>query len=190
MPRISKEPEERRREILDTAIELFYKKGFSHTSISDIAQKAGISQGLCYRYFPSKEAIADAAVDRYAQMLLDKTTPVLCDPNRTLQEKLRDTPSYLQTDTDDNFYYKLAHASENTAIHDRVVARLSALLVPLVAQQIRLANERGETRIPDPETAAGFCVYGQRGVFLRQDLSQEEKIARITAFLSRLLKVF
>ena len=189
MPHVSKEPEERRREILDTAIELFYKKGFSHTSISDIAQKAGISQGLCYRYFPSKEAIADAAVDRYAQMLLDKTTPVLCAPDRTLREKLRDTPSVLETETDDNFYYKLAHAAENSAVHQQVIARLSALLVPLVAQQIRLANERGETCIADPETAADFCIYGQRGVFLRQDISREEKIARIAAFLGQMLNL-
>ena len=59
-----------RREILDTATELFYKKGFSHTSISDIAQKAGISQGLCYRYFPSKKAIADAVSQTIALAIL------------------------------------------------------------------------------------------------------------------------
>ena len=185
--RVSKEPAERRQEILDTAIELFYKKGFARTSIADIARQAGISQGLCYRYFPSKEAIADAAIDRYAQMLLDKTTPILCDPHRTLREKLQDTPNLLETETDDNYYYKLAHAAGNAAIHDRVSARLSALLVPLVQKQIELANERGETQIDDPETAAAFCVYGQRGVFLRTDLSGAEKVRRIAAFLTQLL---
>ena len=47
--RISKEPEERKQEILETAIKLFSVNGFEKTSISDIAKEIGIAQGLCYR---------------------------------------------------------------------------------------------------------------------------------------------
>ena len=46
--RISKEPEERKQEILETAIKLFSVNGFEKTSISDIAKEIGIAQGLCY----------------------------------------------------------------------------------------------------------------------------------------------
>ena len=45
--RISKEPEERKQEILETAIKLFSVNGFEKTSISDIAKEIGIAQGLC-----------------------------------------------------------------------------------------------------------------------------------------------
>ena len=55
--RITKEPEERKQEILDTAMRLFYEKGYEKTSIADIAKEIGVAQGLCYRYFPSKEAL-------------------------------------------------------------------------------------------------------------------------------------
>lgn len=41
--------------ILDTALELFANEGFFKTSISDITKKAGISKGLIYNYFESKE---------------------------------------------------------------------------------------------------------------------------------------
>lgn len=37
--RISKEPEERKQEILETAMQLFAEKGYEKTSISDIAKK-------------------------------------------------------------------------------------------------------------------------------------------------------
>ena len=47
--------EARRKEILDTAMELFAIEGFDKTSISKIAQKAGISKGLLYNYFSGKE---------------------------------------------------------------------------------------------------------------------------------------
>ena len=47
--------EKRKKEILDTALELFSNEGFATTSISKIALKAGISKGLLYNYFDSKE---------------------------------------------------------------------------------------------------------------------------------------
>ena len=54
--RITKEPEVRKQEILDTALKLFGENGYEKTSITDIAKAIGVAQGLCYRYFPSKEA--------------------------------------------------------------------------------------------------------------------------------------
>ncbi len=58
-PRTEKQFEEiretRKNEILDTALELFANEGFHATSISKIANKAGISKGLLYNYFESKE---------------------------------------------------------------------------------------------------------------------------------------
>jgi len=47
--------ETRKREIMDTALELFATEGFDVTPISKIASMAGISKGLLYNYFDSKE---------------------------------------------------------------------------------------------------------------------------------------
>jgi AcrR family transcriptional regulator len=47
--------ESRKKLILDTALELFATEGFHTTTISKIASKAGISKGLIYNYFESKE---------------------------------------------------------------------------------------------------------------------------------------
>ena len=58
--RVTKEPEVRKQEILDTALKLFGENGYEKTSITDIAKAIGVAQGLCYRYFPSKEALFDS----------------------------------------------------------------------------------------------------------------------------------
>lgn len=50
---------EKRELILDTALSLFAENGFHQTSIEQIARKAGISKGLTYNYFESKNAILD-----------------------------------------------------------------------------------------------------------------------------------
>jgi AcrR family transcriptional regulator len=54
--------EERRRSILDTALRLFANKGYESTSISQIAKEAGISKGLIYTYFDSKETLLKSLV--------------------------------------------------------------------------------------------------------------------------------
>jgi len=49
--------DERRDQILRSALSLFATKGLAATKISDIAVKTGMSQGLIYHYYNSKEEI-------------------------------------------------------------------------------------------------------------------------------------
>jgi AcrR family transcriptional regulator len=49
--------EVKRRQILDAAIECFANAGYHAVSISDLAKHAGISKGLMYNYFCSKEEL-------------------------------------------------------------------------------------------------------------------------------------
>jgi len=49
MTRVSKNPEERKNEILTVAMELFNSKGSEDTSVSEIVRKVGVSQGTFYK---------------------------------------------------------------------------------------------------------------------------------------------
>ncbi len=64
MPRTKEQFEEirskTRENILTSALRLFAGKGFHGTSINDIAKAAGISKGLAYNYFESKQKIMEA----------------------------------------------------------------------------------------------------------------------------------
>jgi AcrR family transcriptional regulator len=50
--------------IMDTALEHFAKNGYHTTTINHIAQRAGISKGLMYNYFKSKEDLLKAIIGR------------------------------------------------------------------------------------------------------------------------------
>lgn len=67
-PRTSKQFEERREEkktlIMDVALEHFANEGFYATTISHIARHAGISKGLMYNYFESKEVLLNEIIKR------------------------------------------------------------------------------------------------------------------------------
>lgn len=47
-----------RKQILDTAYDLFVAKGYVHTQMKDIYTKIGISKKTLYRYYSSKEELA------------------------------------------------------------------------------------------------------------------------------------
>jgi len=49
--------EERKTRIMDVALEHFAKEGYHKTTISHIARHAGMSKGLMYNYFTSKESL-------------------------------------------------------------------------------------------------------------------------------------
>ena len=67
-PRTPKQFESIREEkmtlIMDTALQHFAAEGFHSTTISHIARHAGISKGLMYNYFSSKEELLGALINR------------------------------------------------------------------------------------------------------------------------------
>lgn len=55
--------EDRRRLIVQTAIELFSQRGFRDTRVVDIAEKVGTSDALVFQHFPTKRDLYDAILD-------------------------------------------------------------------------------------------------------------------------------
>src|SRR5881409_1306145 len=64
-PQVDSSSPDRRSQILDAALVCFAKRGFHQTSMHDISAEAGISVGLIYRYFRSKEAVIAALAEQY-----------------------------------------------------------------------------------------------------------------------------
>jgi AcrR family transcriptional regulator len=58
----TRRPDDRAREIARAALELFVTKGFAATKLDDVAKAAGVSKGLPYIYFKSKEELFKAVI--------------------------------------------------------------------------------------------------------------------------------
>lgn len=52
-----------RNRIVEAADQLFYQRGYEHTSFSDIAEEVRISRGNFYYHFKTKDEILDAVID-------------------------------------------------------------------------------------------------------------------------------
>jgi TetR/AcrR family transcriptional regulator, transcriptional repressor for nem operon len=62
----TKPAEQRRADLLAAAQDLFVAKGLAGTTVEDITSGAGVSQGLFYRYFRSKEDLVSALHEQFS----------------------------------------------------------------------------------------------------------------------------
>lgn len=65
---------DKRAAIIDAAVTLFAHKGFYGTTVPEIAEKAGVATGSIYLYFPTKEALVNAALVERKQGMFDAFT--------------------------------------------------------------------------------------------------------------------
>ena len=71
--------QERRSQVLACAREIFARKGYHKTSVSDIVEGAGIARGTFYLYFDNKRAIFNELLDGLIELLdqrLERIDPV------------------------------------------------------------------------------------------------------------------
>ena len=80
--------EERRGQILEAALAVFSDKGYHATNVSDVAAKAGVSQGTIYWYFDSKDELFKAAILAVFEQFGADTMIGMLD-HETATEKLR-----------------------------------------------------------------------------------------------------
>lgn len=104
MPRTEKQfqsiREKTKARILSTALELFAHKGFKGTTISDIAKAAGISKGLAYNYFSSKQDLMKSVLNLLVVEIeqLFGATQNISDPYEKLKVIIESTFDSLEKD--------------------------------------------------------------------------------------------
>ncbi|HVV08921.1 helix-turn-helix domain-containing protein [Amycolatopsis sp.] len=86
MTRRRLKPEERRDELLDIGAEFFAAKPYDAVLMEEIAERAGVSRALVYRYFPAKRDLFAAIYQRAAERLVAQTEAT---PARSLDELVR-----------------------------------------------------------------------------------------------------
>ncbi len=91
--RIFKVKEERKRDIVVSALKVFCEKGYNGTTINDIVKKARCSHGLFYHYFSSKKDIFNAVAETRGKNMITFLDDVLIEKTDYLS-KLKKLTEY------------------------------------------------------------------------------------------------
>ena len=99
--RVRLNPVARRAQLIALGVEMLARRTLDELSVEDIAQQAGISRGLLFHYFSSKQEFHLEVARAAADQLLARTEPDLTlPPAETLREGLRNYIDYVGENPD------------------------------------------------------------------------------------------
>lgn len=105
----------RRELILQTAVDLFSKKGFKGTTTKEIAAASGVSEAMVFRHFASKDDLYAAILD--AKACVDGTHMFPWEGNEALQKAVAEKDDF-------GVFYNIALAAMNKHHEDVPFMRL------------------------------------------------------------------
>ena len=195
-PRMS--GEDRRRQLIEVAIDLFSKRGFSGTTTREIACAAGVTEAIIFRHFATKQDLYTAILDHSCPAIGDEKwlaevqSRMDCDDDEGLFRLI--VSSILATHrTEPRFERLMLHASleghELAVMHrNQIMASIGVRFQEYIARRQRA----GAMRECDPRTII-FAVVGMAQVFgmqkymyqLLEPLQSDEEIT--DAFASILM---
>ncbi|MEC1178662.1 TetR/AcrR family transcriptional regulator [Metasolibacillus meyeri] len=149
--------EQRRQLILQTALDLFIRKGYGETKIADIAKAANMSMGLLFHYFESKEKLYEALIRIGSEKLKMELNFGTASPLTTFQYIAEDI---FQTIRANPFAAKMFVLMENAQHLDTLPADIKEMLVEadkLITKSISLIEEGqrlNEIRDGNPQALA------------------------------------
>ena len=88
-PRYQRRKEDRPAEITAAAMHTFAEKGFAATKVADVAKRAGVSKGLLYLYFKTKEDLFKAVVRSFVVPMIDNLTDTVENTDLGAEEFIR-----------------------------------------------------------------------------------------------------
>ena len=88
-PRYRRRKEERPQEITEAAFAAFAENGYAATRVEEVARRAGVSKGLLYLYFRTKEELFKAVVRSLVIPRIDALTASVDASDLTVEEFLR-----------------------------------------------------------------------------------------------------
>jgi AcrR family transcriptional regulator len=186
--------EQRRRQIIEAAYEVFSRKGYSAAGIADIAEELGIGHGTFYRYFKNKRDILDQVVDYGVERIMDTLTLETAEPAKTLddfREQLRRIGERLFALLDSEPGLGQVVLLEATSIDDEMTQRVLGLVDTfgaLAGQFLENGVKRGFLRaeLDTDSTGRAITALTLPGLFaaVRGDTSEAERKRYIEAMLA------
>ena len=179
---------ERKKEIIKAAMQLFSEKGYAQTSMRDIARTMGVSLGLCYRYFDSKQILFNTAIDLYIEECCNSYLAILHDSTITIKDKIDALFTSIGDEHSNMQYYDFFHRVENEELHEQLSIKLCKYMYPHLLEAVKKAIAAKEIYIENPEALISFIIYGQVGLLSKSNIDHHEVAKLLNQYVNQLMK--
>jgi AcrR family transcriptional regulator len=174
MARTPKVVEDRREQIIEAALRVFAQKGFDKATNKDIAHEAGITAGLIYHYFSSKEDLLRAALEGNSPQLQSIPSSLLELPPEKL---LHFIAQQLLAAAESERFVQLVRIYLPEMIHNPEIALLGLPMihagVKFLADYLEAKMDNGELRRTDAMLTAQIFMGSIMDLVLMRQIAHD-----------------
>ncbi|MGE5591383.1 MAG: TetR/AcrR family transcriptional regulator [Bacillota bacterium] len=163
MPRVRAswmDGQERRRLILEAALQVFSERSYAAATTNDVAQAAGVSQATVFKYFPAKRDLFVAALDHTTGLVLERWQEAAEGTASPLQRLRAIARAYARMAATEHASFRVrlrAVAESDDPVIAEAARRSYLAIVDFVRRELERARGAGE--LPADLDAAAAAWY-------------------------------
>ncbi|MCC6179660.1 MAG: helix-turn-helix transcriptional regulator [Chloroflexi bacterium] len=179
-----RQAEERRAQLIDTALSVFAQKGVDGATVKELSEEAGVAQGLLYHYFRSKEDLLRAALERHYFLpeLRRITAPDRDRPAQAVLIEVAEGFAAMLREHRPLMQVMIREAPTNPAVAERV-ERAQRESVRLLSEYLESRVVASELRPHDTQATARLLLFAVLMGHLTDTLDQSFLTAVIETIL-------
>ena len=180
-------PEERRAQLLETALEVFARRGFGRAGHGEIAEAANVAVSTVFVYFPTRRDLVQAVLSEVGRFYLDLAVRIHAQ-EKPCREILWDHRVAFHESIDTHPHHSRIALDWSTAIREDLWPQYLEFIENLVANHIRTI-ERGQQAgdvdpSVDPDTSSRMLIASaQMTAQLRLAGTDEAQVDRMADLL-------
>lgn len=116
--------DERKKQLLRVALDVFIEKGYYGTSTREIARRAGVSSGLLFHYFSNKDCIYLELVKVGVEEMKIDTETAMKAPCEYLFQTIKNVFEQLESNPSFGKMFVFMDNVQHTAVHEKEIALL------------------------------------------------------------------
>jgi TetR/AcrR family hemagglutinin/protease transcriptional regulator len=180
-------PEERKAQLLETALEVFARRGFGRAGHAEIAQAAGVAVSTVFLYFPTRKVLVTSVLDEVGRFYVDLAQRVHAEGGPVVEVFAEHRRQFHATVETHPHRSRIA-LDWSTAAREDVWPLYLEFIDELVRNHmttIRRGQMSGEVPATvDPETSALMLIgTAQMTAQLRLAGTESEKLERMSALM-------
>ena len=136
-----------RQEIVETALELFRERGYDQTRVSDVTERAGISDATFFNYFASKDLVLDELALAQVELFNETLRYELGLDSKSVPDRIRETMKVAAAAiAADREFQNVLYTRSNLFHSSGVLKERTHEMYRLLAKLFEIGQQRQEIR--------------------------------------------
>ncbi|WP_275295745.1 MULTISPECIES: TetR/AcrR family transcriptional regulator [unclassified Amycolatopsis] len=151
--------ESTRSALVDSAVELFTKRGYAGTSLDEVAKRARVTKGALYHHFSGKQALFEAAFEQVESLVYDRLQKIMTGDGEPWDRAMGGLQAFIRSCLDPSYQRIAIHEGPVVMGWERWREAEEQSSFGLVRSGLQLLVDAGEVE-PVPVDLTARLLFG------------------------------